>query len=316
MIVPQNDLTHDAIRKVTTSVFHYTSSEGLIGILESKRMWASEASSLNDLAEIRQGWDSISKWLKNQPKSDAVDLLSEAADPMEPQHEVFVLSGSTSADDANQWRLYADGATGYAIELDGSIQLAAVTDVPAAPSTPTRSRFGRVADIVSVTPWLHVLYTEPAIEAALQQLVALVESRIRSIESYDDVEAREFYGEDLRDDSYERLATVAHLIKAPGFSGENEVRVVATFFWGDDHVHYRPGAHGIVGYTALTQAPKGHSSSVLRPSPDKPVASSLPVKSVCLGPLLSTEHENTVRAFLRKNDLREADVTRSSVPLR
>lgn len=153
---------------------------------------------------------------------------------------------------------------------------------------------------MSVTPWLHVFYAEPAIEAALQQLVALVESRIRSIESYDDVEERESAGEDLRDYSYERLATVAHLIKAPGFSGENEVRVVATFFWGDDHIHYRPGAHGIVGYATLTQAPKGHSSSVLRPSPGKPVASFLPVNSVRLGPLLGTEHENTAGHFCAK----------------
>ena len=103
MIVPQNDLTHDAIRKVTTSVFHYTSSEGLIGILESKRLWASEASSLNDLAEIRQGWDSINDWLKTQPKSDVVDLLSaHAADPMKGKHEVFVLCGSSADDEATQ----------------------------------------------------------------------------------------------------------------------------------------------------------------------------------------------------------------------
>jgi hypothetical protein len=316
MTVPQNYLIHDAVPVVTRSVFHYTSSQGLIGILESKRLRASEASSLNDLAEIRQGWDSIREWLKNQPKSNAVDLLSDfAADPMKGKHEVFVLSGSTAADDANQWRLYADGGTGYAIELDGSIQLAVVTDVPAAPSTP-RFSYLRTFDIASITPWLQVLYSEPEIEAALGQLVAAVESRSRSIESDDDAEGRDFHYEGLRDDSYEALATVAHLIKAPGFSGENEVRVVATFLWGDHHVHYRPGAHGIVGYATLTQAPRGYSSSVLRPSPDKPAASSLPVKSVRLGPLLGTEHENTVRAFLRKNDLKEADVTLSAVPLR
>jgi hypothetical protein len=316
MTVPQNSLIHDAIPVVTRSVFHYTSSQGLIGILESKRLRASEASSLNDLAEIRQGWDSIRKWLKNQPKSDAVDLLSDfAADPMKGKHEVFVLSGSTEADDANQWRLYADGGTGYAIELDGSIQLAVVTDVPAAPNTP-RYSYSRTFDITSITPWLHVLYSEPKIKAALEQLVAAVESKSRSIESDYDAKGREFHYEGLRDDSYEALATVAHLIKTPGFSGENEVRVVATFLWGDHHVCYRPGAHGIVGYATLTQAPNGYSSSVLRVSPDKPVASSLPVKSVRLGPLLGTEHENTVRAFLRRSDLTKADVTLSAVHLR
>jgi len=317
--VPTNDLIPDAIREVTTSVFHYTSSSGLIGILESKRLRASEASSLNDLAEIRQGWDSIRRWLKNQPKSEEVDLLSaHAADPMKGKHEVFVLSGSTAADDANQWRLYGDGAAGYAIELDGSVPLAAVTDVPAAPSTPTRPRFGmNIKDVAAVTPWRHVLYAKPLIEEALDQLVEAVESKSRSIESVDDADARDFYYEGLRDDSYDALATVAHLIKAPGFSGENEVRVVATFAWGEDHIHYRPGAHGIVGYANLTQAPRGYSSSVLRPSAGQAVASSsLPVKSVRLGPLLSTEHESTVLAFLRKNDLRRAGVTLSAVPLR
>lgn len=318
MTVPQNDLIPGAIREVTTSVFHYTSSQGLIGILESKRLWASEASSLNDLAEIRQGWDSIREWLMIQPKSEAVDMLSRfAADPMKGKHEVFVLSGSTAADDANQWRLYADGATGYVIELDGSIQLAAVTDVPAAPAPPKRPAFGGVADIATVTPWLHVLYKQAEIEAALKELVTAVETRSLSIDtSVANEEGRDWYFDGLQDESYEALATVAHLIKAPGFAGENEVRVVATFFWGEDHIHYRPGPHGIVGYATLTQVPRDHSSSVLRPSRNKPAASSLPVKSVCLGPLLGPEHENSVRAFLRKNDLRKADVTLSAVPLR
>jgi hypothetical protein len=303
---------------VTTSVFHYTSSPGLIGVLESKRLWASEASSLNDVAEIRQGWDSIREWLRIQPKSDAVDMLSRfAVDPMQGRHEVFVLSASTAADDANQWRLYADGATGYVVELDGSIQLAAVTDVPAAPSPPKRPSFGRAADIAMVTPWLHVLYNQVEIEAALKGLVTAVESRSRHIHTcVADEEGREWHYDGLQDEAYEALARVAHLIKAPGFSGENEVRVVATFFWGEDHIRYRPGPLGIVGYVALTQAPRGHSTSVLRPVLNTPAASSLPVKSVRLGPLLGPEHENSVRAFLRKNDLTAADVTRSEVFLR
>jgi Protein of unknown function (DUF2971) len=321
----RNDLMPRSLREATEPVFHYTSSNGLLGIVESKCVRASEASGLNDKAEIRQGWSSINDWLSTQPASDAIDLLRDfAADPMQAKHEIFVLSGSTASDDANQWRLYAQGGSGYAIEFDPSVELVAVSKTWAPPVAPAASRGTvdiRIGDVVTVSPWFHVLYTGAKAVAALEELVASVESEVDTIDSTStDTEERDVRYEELKGDAYEALATIAHLIKASGFSGENEVRVVTSFLFAEQHIQYRAGEHGIVGFTSLTTTPTGHPTSrVLRPSSTgtaSTLGTSLPVRSVRLGPLLNIEHENTVRAFLRKNGLGTATVTSSAVPLR
>src|SRR5664279_4177638 len=127
-----------AVRQASGSVFHYTSAQGLLGIVPSGTVWASEASSLNDLAEVRQGWEAISRLLVSREDSEARQLLiSLATHPLDAPHEVFVLSASTAGDDANQWRLYADGGRGYALELDGTVQLAAFTAVEASAPAPS-----------------------------------------------------------------------------------------------------------------------------------------------------------------------------------
>ena len=55
----------------------------------------------------------------------------------------------------------------------------------------------------------------------------------------------------LGESTYSDLAEIAHLIKEPGFAGENEVRIVITFLWRGKHIRYRSGAYGVVGYVEL-----------------------------------------------------------------
>src|SRR3954454_3229480 len=110
MAYRENDLMPSVIRKASEPVFHYTSATGLLGIVKSKCVWASAAASLNDKAEIRQGWSEIKAWLEAQKRTYEIETLLDYAEaPFQDTHEVFVLSGSTAGDDANQWRLYADG---------------------------------------------------------------------------------------------------------------------------------------------------------------------------------------------------------------
>ena len=319
--MPYTPFLPAVVRKASGSVFHYTSAQGLLSIMPSGKVWASEASSLNDLAEVRQGWETIFKLLKTFPHSEAQRLLIDSVErPMKATHEVFVLSASTAGDDANQWRLYADGGRGYVLEVDGTVQLTAFSTLPAPtpgkPSKPGRISFQKALDSASVTPWLHVLYKKTEIEEALDELLASVDGEISNINRISEEDEQLFAFEGLRDDAYEALATIAHLIKTPGFSGENEVRVVATFVIRGDQIGYRAGTNGVIGYATLTQAPHGHASSVLRPEPGAPAQTVLPVKSVRLGPLLAKEHENTIRGFLHRHGQRDIAITRSEIPLR
>lgn len=305
------------VRLATEPVFHYTSSGGLIGILETKRLRASEASGMNDLAEVKSGWGTIKDWLAGQGEPKAIDLLQDLAEnPRRRPHEVFVLCGFLLPDDANQWRLYANGGGGYAIELDPSVHLVAFSEHPASEDDPTYGL--RARDVAEVSPWLHVMYDDSEVVAALEEIVASVEDRLLEIEAKREDEYRDHLSEQLEGDTYEALATVAHLRKSVGFSGENEVRVVTTFFWGNSNINYRPGAYGVVGYADLTATSAGEATSrVLRPRPDgTSPETTLPVVSIRLGPLLDDGNTKTIESLLRSNGFRKAPVSTSDVPLR
>jgi hypothetical protein len=304
---------------VSGPVFHYTSAAGLIGMVSSGTFWASEASSLNDLAEVRQGWEAIRRVLASMPDDETRDLLlAHAEHPMGGRHEVFVLSASTAPDDANQWRLYADAGRGYVMELDGEVPLAALSTVPA-PERPEVEP-GRLridfSNAALVTPWLHVIYDDAGVGDALNQLRVVVEAGLKYSRTMPTQEDYDVERSQVRDESYGALASLANLIKTPGFSGEHEVRVVANFVFNSDQVTYRVGAYGIVGYATLTQAPEGHKSGLLRPEDGVALQTALPLKSVRTGPLLSDEHANTLRGFLDQHDFDEVVVTHSAVPLR
>ncbi len=318
---PDNPLTPGSLSVFTGSVFHYTSSAGLLGTLEGGAIRASAAASLNDLGEVRQGWEMIRTLLAVLPTSAAVEMLQRfAADPMKGQHEVFVLSASTRGDDANQWRLYADQGRGYALEFDGAVRLAAVSDAAARATPASRRSIGTLAkDFAAVSPWLAVLYSESAVRLALEELVDGLEYAGKRIDATSGIPEEEvaLQYDEVQADAYEALATIAHLIKGEGFSGENEVRVVATFMWGEEHIRYRAALLGIVAYATLAQSPGGPRHTVLRPpAAGSPVATTLPIRSIRLGPLLGPEHENTVRAFLRARKLKHVTISRSGVPLR
>ena len=307
---------------VSGSVFHYTSAAGLLGMVSSGAIRASEASSLNDLAEVRQGWEAIRRVLAEMPENETRDLLlSHAERPLAGRHEVFVLSASTAGDDANQWRLYADGGRGYVLELDGGVRLAAISDVPAPerpPAEPGRAKFDLsfIGEVALVTPWLHVIYEDADVRDALVELTTLIDAErswLTTIPDEDDYDAER---DRVRDESYGALATLANLIKSPGFSGENEVRVVATFVFNGDQIDYRAGSNGIVGYATLTAAPAEYTTRLLRPKDDAPILKRLPLKSVGSGPLLAEENGNTLRGFLARHIEDDVEITHSAVPLR
>lgn len=310
-----------ALRSYRSAVYHYTSSGGLLGMVTSGQLRASEASSLNDLAEVELGWQSVRQWLSKQPDSQGVSYLVDSVGSMrqDPQHQVFVLSGTTAGDDANQWRLYAEQGRGYAIEIDGSRPLAVVSKDYA-----EYSGFGtRVTQVAYVLQWHHVLYKKLHLDRALSALVTYVDDELTRIDQIADPEGQEHFAEVLGQEVADELATIAHLVKSRGFEGEREVRVVVRFLWFGKHVGYRAGAYGIAGHVFLVHRDlsRGTSSRVV-PEPEMANAGEvdfthpLAISGVRLGPLVHKGNKETVRAFLRAHGLRSTRVSRSRVPLR
>lgn len=311
-----------ALRRYVGPVFHYSPADGTLAVITSGQLRASEASSLNDLAEVKVGWREIKRWLANQPDTDALLHLRSTSKKMHrtARHQVFVLSGSTAGDDANQWRSYADNGRGYAFELDGAIPLGVVS-LHDPPPGPRQFRYATATEVVNVVPWYHVLYGRGELEVALETLRAHTANQLVSIDAMDDDDAQEHHWDVLYEEVTDELSLIAHLFKTRGFVGEDEVRIVARFDWFQDHVGFHAGKYGIAGHLLLARSARVDEWTVIAPIDMERVRRGevphpLPIAGVRLGPLVRKRNRHTVRALLRANGLRAAHVTRSKVPMR
>jgi hypothetical protein len=107
-------------------LYHYTSGEGLVGIIESGDLWVTQASCLNDATEVRYAaavlLDSFQRYRGFPLDSDAAFICDRAIAGLSvdaaPKSEWFVACLSEEADDLSQWRAYGRGEGGYAIGFD------------------------------------------------------------------------------------------------------------------------------------------------------------------------------------------------------
>jgi Protein of unknown function (DUF2971) len=105
-------------------IFHYTSQEGLLGILREKALWASKIQFLNDSAEFQYTLDLVESRMKEQEKNADLDLtefthfrenvIGWLRGSMKYPN-VFVVSFSERGDLLSQWRAYCPNGTGFSI---------------------------------------------------------------------------------------------------------------------------------------------------------------------------------------------------------
>lgn len=95
-----------------TCLYHYTTPEGLLGILNTKTIWATQYSHLNDFTELLLA----KKMAKERIKAQRLDVT---LGPLDSDNEFYVsvFSLSTESDLLSQWRAYCPTG-GYAIGFD------------------------------------------------------------------------------------------------------------------------------------------------------------------------------------------------------
>lgn len=107
-------------------LYHYTTGENFIKIVQSGELWATQAACLNDTTELVYSADQLHRRVKAKiiaPHNPAIDpiltRLNEAlSNPGIETSPVFVACFSERRDDLSQWRAYSGGEGGYAIQFD------------------------------------------------------------------------------------------------------------------------------------------------------------------------------------------------------
>lgn len=125
----------EATNADTETVHHYTSAQGLLGILGNHEIWLSDADFLNDGREINYAADLIAERLRSKldamgspdsPVGKGIQRLLKVTGGGAQQTQwrtssyeltPFVASFCTSGDLLSMWRSYA-GATGFSVEFD------------------------------------------------------------------------------------------------------------------------------------------------------------------------------------------------------
>jgi hypothetical protein len=219
--------------KPEAPVYHYTSLASLLGILESRTIWASHFTSLNDNAEFRYALRLVRGFCERTLRAGAMPWNAQLGYFLDSfarlsKTDLFVCSFSETADLLSQWRAYSSGGDGVCFGLNNQslIDLAS----------------NSASSIVKCVynPALHRELIETSVEMCIKtargdETEAELESSFLNLTNV--------------------LTFVAPALKDPSFEEEQEWRVVR-LGGQDSEVLFRTRAHAVVPYLAFTLGDK------------------------------------------------------------
>lgn len=266
------------------TLWHYTSAEGLVGIIESGQIWASSPRVMNDITEIEFGVDRLREAFESLSTVDipkpCLQFLSYVLDydMLEAiQASAYVASASLERDLLNQWAQYA-GTDGFAIGIDVA--------------RPIRTQTVSAAFLQG---WRKVIYDHQAqVKAATDMLTFLANSTPGT-----PIDWESKRGEWPKSAQTCRflLQGLALELKHSAFADEREVRYVASRYEGE-LPKFRTARGRLIPYLPIGEPPK----------------QALAVTEVVCGPTSRPGTEQAVRTLLLSAGLSGVVVSTSSVP--
>lgn len=276
--------------------YHYTTPDGLRGIVSGGTLWATDIAYLNDSSELDYSVKMINKELEDQAldASPAVsELLRRVNNPVTPTDSstgYCVICFCTEGDLLSQWRAYGDSGKGFALGVDayelGGDQL----------------RVRRVIYDQRIQQRL--------IHKTVAKFISLFEktSQERSIEELDTAMVLPAFSGIMSS----HLAEFAFTFKHPAFSSENEWRAIFEFR-RDQHLsllQFRNSDNLVIPYI---NAMFGESPNLDGPQTKPPI----PLLEIIQGP---SAHPNlnlkAVHLLLERFGYEHVEVVCSETPLR
>lgn len=272
-------------------LFHYTSADGLLGILKTNSLWATNMKFLNDYSELKYGIElftevcnEVTGGIGNALRNDYqfVQTVMAAARTL-TLFRTFVLALSDAPNQLSQWVAYGSRGTGYSLGLNSSAF--------------ERFRFAES----EVFFLFKVCYDRDRQKELLKNLIDRFVARIAKGGSEEfSPSKRSLYVTNF----LVRLQNYLIAFKNSAFQEEREWRLVCIFdpnTGTTKHLEFRSSGGFISPYVVL-----------------KPVDGELlPIEVVCQGPRVSSEiGAEAVRDLLLKYGYKDTKVEDSGIPLR
>ncbi len=269
--------------------YHYTDATGLLGILMSNRVWATDARFLNDPSEghylpqkLLQIFESRERGKTSAAKVFLDGVRNHLAHPRD-QNTTFCISFCANGDLLSQWRWYGSFGRGYALGFELDMK--------------PHFQIGGLYD---------VCYGDGPLELMADDLLDIY------------LAASEKWGTHMSDDiSAEAAAlfrTLAWQFKDPNYSEEQESRIIIGrdnrkdyLFEKEAPIHFRAKGGDIVPYIPLAFDPiMGDNNAAL-----------LPIKEIIVGPGVDFERSYaSIGRLLADNDYEGVQIRQSAIPFR
>lgn len=283
-----------ASQSPTDTIWHYTGSAGLLGIIQNNSLWASSPMILNDLSEIDYGEKLLKIVWENMEKDEldprGVEYTNKLLDfnfheTFSPS--VFLVSASSDSDSLNQWAHYS-GETGFAIGLN-PLSLITVEGIDISyPQFITMSN--------TMSRWYPVLYTEkeqiPAIKNLLNFFIDGGRSALNTSRESTSI-----------DTARQLVQALIVQFKHHAFSAEKELRYV-TAIENNEHLKFRTGNDRIIPFVTLSPCSTHYNGSKNFPM----------ITDIRIGPNARPGTNSVIKSLLAANNLDEVRIHESQVP--
>ena len=271
------------------TLYHYTSAQGLLGILRDRRIWASKIQYLNDSQELRLALELAREILEGQRSGDAQDWgVDEMLDQLKgiESINVCVVSFTTARDQLSQWRAYG-GSHGYALGFR--------------PASLTRAEWLRFQ-------LMRCEYCAEEQKAIVEDLVKgrlRLERRVSAGEQVDAARRKHQFIDPL-DSIGESILKIAPALKHESFREEQEWRLVSRPI-SASCLKFRPGSSTLVPYCECQlsgEDPEGAKVEAV-------------LEEIVVGPCPDMDQAvSAVQQLLYSRSLKDCRVSRSSIPYR
>jgi hypothetical protein len=278
------------------NLFHYTNAAGLAGIVEGGCLWLSDIFTLNDPSEITYALQAAVRYTAEQASSKEMVILSGQLRHFASQEAAravanyFVCSFSAESDDLGQWRAYADGGRGFALEFDTSALEQAFTKLDGVPVV-NHSTFP-------------VDYSEDNLRALVGALIQLLADKISFVRKVMPSSAQAYgaYMSDLLMITALHLYRTSLFFKHSAYRHEREYRFLGLFDIHDPLVDLKTRSRG-----SLHIRYKELDWRALAPTA---------LKGVRIGPAAEASARDFAVSVLEKAGLVGIPITTSTVPFR
>jgi Protein of unknown function (DUF2971) len=270
-------------------LYHYTTMEGLIGILQAREIWATHIFYLNDFKEFIYSQDLLNKILPEQRKNFkglvglffAIEIENIFKDFSLLKMPFYIVSFSANGNQLSQWRAYSEKGSGFCIGFE----------------TEKLINIGKELNLKLES----CIYDDNLQHEKVESLVKKHFPELELIKRSNELDKEDKFHKEL-DEFVINFFNISTILKDRSFEEENEWRMISPLIGTKNtQVFFRSGKSTVIPFIKFRLDLDG----------------SFPIREINVGPTQQSDLSiNAVRLLLSSEKIKDVDVKSCGIPYR